>query len=136
MTREARCSSARAVLDAIGLGDTRRSLAGDAGARRAARARGRPGARQPAAPVLLDEPMAGMGHDESARMVGADRERSSAGGTMLLVEHDMDAVFRLADRISVLVDGRVIASGAPDEMRRDADVRRGLSGRGVSEVAA
>jgi branched-chain amino acid transport system ATP-binding protein len=82
--------------------------------------------------VLLDEPMAGMGPEESQRMIGliaATRARV----TMLLVEHDMDAVFRLADRISVLVDGRVIASGAPQDIRRDAQVRRAYLGE---EVAA
>ena|SRR5687767_7623374 len=82
--------------------------------------------------VLLDEPMAGMGPEESQRMIGliaATRARV----TMLLVEHDMDAVFRLADRISVLVDGRVIASGAPQDIRRDPQVRRAYLGE---EVAA
>jgi branched-chain amino acid transport system ATP-binding protein len=76
---------------------------------------------------LLDEPMAGMGPEESARMVqllsGLKREQ-----TILLIEHDMDAVFRLADRITVLVDGRVIASGAPEEIRADAAVRAAYLG--------
>ncbi|SLN77423.1 ABC transporter ATP-binding protein [Oceanibacterium hippocampi] len=66
--------------------------------------------------LLLDEPMAGMGPDESARMVeilsGLKDELS-----ILLVEHDMDAVFALADRITVLVYGAAIASGTPDEIR-------------------
>jgi branched-chain amino acid transport system ATP-binding protein len=48
--------------------------------------------------------------------------------TIVLIEHDMDAVFKLADRITVLVDGRVIASGAPDDIRADADVRRAYLG--------
>ena len=64
--------------------------------------------------VLLDEPMAGMGPEESQRMIELI-ERIRASVTVLLVEHDMDAVFRLADRISVLVDGRVIATGMPGE---------------------
>ena len=71
--------------------------------------------------ILLDEPMAGMGPDESARMerlIDAMRQRSA----VLLVEHDVDAVFRLADRVSVLVGGRVIASGTPQAVRRDAGV--------------
>ncbi|MGE5117573.1 MAG: ABC transporter ATP-binding protein [Betaproteobacteria bacterium] len=71
--------------------------------------------------VLLDEPMAGLGPDESRRMealIGRVRERA----TLLLIEHDVEAVFRLADRVSVLVAGQVIASGAPAEVRREARV--------------
>ena len=72
--------------------------------------------------LLLDEPMAGLGPEESARMVttlrGLKREL-----TILLVEHDMDAVFALADRITVLVYGRVIASGSPDAIRANSQVR-------------
>jgi branched-chain amino acid transport system ATP-binding protein len=76
---------------------------------------------------LLDEPMAGMGPDESARMIALLGELKREQ-TILLIEHDMDAVFRLADQITVLVDGRVIASGAPDEIRADAAVRRAYLG--------
>ena len=76
---------------------------------------------------LLDEPMAGMGGDESARMVALLRELKREQ-TILLIEHDMDAVFRLADRITVLVDGRVMASGAPDDIRADAAVRQAYLG--------
>ena len=72
--------------------------------------------------LLLDEPMAGMGPEESARMVKALRELKREL-TILLIEHDMEAVFALADRITVLVYGRVIASGAPAEIRANADVR-------------
>ena len=71
--------------------------------------------------VLLDEPMAGLGPDESARMerlIGRSGRRSS----VLLVEHDVDAVFRLADRVSVLVGGRLIATGVPAEVRSDPNV--------------
>jgi branched-chain amino acid transport system ATP-binding protein len=82
--------------------------------------------------VLLDEPMAGMGLEESQRMI-ALIGRIRAGVTVLLVEHDMDAVFRLADRITVLVNGRVIASGNPAEIRADKDVRRAYLG---DELAA
>jgi ABC-type branched-subunit amino acid transport system ATPase component len=71
--------------------------------------------------VMLDEPMAGMGHDESRRME-ALIVRLRAHTTVLLIEHDVDAVFRLADRVSVLVSGRIIASGAPDDVRRDPAV--------------
>ena len=71
--------------------------------------------------VLLDEPMAGMGADESRRME-ALIEGLRADTTVLLIEHDVDAVFRLADRVSVLVSGRIIASGAPEAVRQDAAV--------------
>ena len=71
--------------------------------------------------LLLDEPMAGMGHDESKRMEALIR-RLRVHATVLLIEHDVDAVFRLADRVSVLVSGQIIASGAPEAVRRDAGV--------------
>jgi branched-chain amino acid transport system ATP-binding protein len=77
--------------------------------------------------LLLDEPMAGMGPEESARMVETLRELKQEI-TILLVEHDMDAVFALADRISVLVYGRVIASGAPAAIRENPDVHRAYLG--------
>jgi branched-chain amino acid transport system ATP-binding protein len=72
--------------------------------------------------LLLDEPMAGLGPEESARMVETLRALK-AEFTILLVEHDMEAVFALADRITVLVYGRVIASGAPADIRANPDVR-------------
>jgi branched-chain amino acid transport system ATP-binding protein len=77
--------------------------------------------------LLLDEPMAGMGTDESQRMIGL---LSALKGkqTIVLVEHDMDAVFRLADRISVLVYGRIIATGAPNEIRANPEVRKAYLG--------
>jgi branched-chain amino acid transport system ATP-binding protein len=72
--------------------------------------------------LLLDEPMAGMGPEESARMVKLMRELKGEL-TILLVEHDMEAVFALADRITVLVYGRVIASGKPEDIRANSQVR-------------
>jgi branched-chain amino acid transport system ATP-binding protein len=77
--------------------------------------------------LLLDEPMAGMGIDESQRMIEllATLKRRQ---TMILVEHDMDAVFKLADRIAVLVYGRIIAAGQPEEIRANAEVRRAYLG--------
>jgi branched-chain amino acid transport system ATP-binding protein len=77
--------------------------------------------------LLLDEPMAGMGTDESQRMIAL---LASLKGkqTIILVEHDMDAVFRLADRISVLVYGRVIATGTPEEVRTNPEVRAAYLG--------
>ena len=77
--------------------------------------------------LLLDEPMAGAGPEESARMVELI-EHLARHVTILLVEHDMAAVFRLADRISVLVNGELICSGTPDEVRQDAGVRRAYLG--------
>ncbi len=77
--------------------------------------------------LLLDEPMAGMGIEESRRMIallGSLKSRQ----TMILVEHDMDAVFRLADRIAVLVYGRVIAAGSPQEIRMNDEVRKAYLG--------
>jgi branched-chain amino acid transport system ATP-binding protein len=72
--------------------------------------------------LLLDEPMAGLGPEESARMLSILRDLKKEL-TILLVEHDMEAVFALADRITVLVYGRVIASGRPDDIRNNAQVR-------------
>ncbi|HYX00706.1 MAG TPA: ABC transporter ATP-binding protein [Reyranella sp.] len=118
---------ARVELDAIGLGDRGDQLAGALahGERRQlelglALATG-------ARILLLDEPMAGMGPDEAERILGLI-EALKGRRTILLVEHDMDAVFRLADRISTLVYGRLIASGAPDEIRRHPEVRRAYLG--------
>jgi branched-chain amino acid transport system ATP-binding protein len=79
--------------------------------------------------LLLDEPMAGMGPEESRRLVALLRELKGAR-TILLVEHDMDAVFALADRITVLVYGRVIATGTPMEIRADEAVRVAYLGDG------
>jgi len=77
--------------------------------------------------LLLDEPMAGMGQSESTRMIETLRGLKGEK-TMLLVEHDMDAVFALADHISVLVYGQVIATGAPDEIRNNDAVRKAYLG--------
>jgi branched-chain amino acid transport system ATP-binding protein len=77
--------------------------------------------------MLLDEPMAGMGSEDSQRMIGllASLKRKQ---TIILVEHDMDAVFRLADRISVLVYGRVIATDTPERIKMNEEVRRAYLG--------
>ena len=77
--------------------------------------------------LLLDEPMAGMGASESAQMVQI-LKRMKGEKTIVLIEHDMDAVFALADRISVLVYGKIIATGSPDEIRQNEDVRRAYLG--------
>jgi branched-chain amino acid transport system ATP-binding protein len=72
--------------------------------------------------LLLDEPMAGLGLEES-RAMSQLLARVKRQYTILLIEHDMDVVFALADRISVLVGGRIIASGTADEIRNHPDVR-------------
>jgi branched-chain amino acid transport system ATP-binding protein len=77
--------------------------------------------------LLLDEPTAGLGLEETGQMIDMLR-RLKNNKTMLLVEHDMDAVFALADRISVLVYGRIIATGTPEEIRADEAVRRAYLG--------
>ena len=82
--------------------------------------------------LLLDEPMAGVGPEEGQRMV--EMLRALRGRlTILLIEHDMDAVFSLADRITVLVYGRPIATGTPAEIRADAAVRDAYLGEGEDE---
>jgi len=111
-----------ALADRVGLGRERQRIAGTLphGAQRAldvALAL----AAEPKL-LLLDEPMAGMGPDESARMVELI-ESLRESMAILLIEHDMDAVFRLADRLTVLVQGRVLMSGTADEVRGHPDVQ-------------
>ena len=77
--------------------------------------------------LLLDEPMAGAGPEESQRMTQII-ERLRGQVAILLIEHDMDAVFRLADRITVLVEGEVIASGTADEISNSAAVQNAYLG--------
>ncbi len=123
---------ARTLADEIGLGGKTDSIAGSLshGEQRALEV-GLALATRPRL-VLLDEPMAGMGPEESQRMI-ALIERIRSRVTVLLVEHDMDAVFRLADRISVLVNGRIIATGAPASIKSNDEVRKAYLG---DEVAA
>jgi branched-chain amino acid transport system ATP-binding protein len=82
--------------------------------------------------LLLDEPMAGMSPEESARLLAMLRTLKGSI-TVMLIEHDIDAVFALADRISVLVYGRIIASGDPAAIRADAGVREAYLGEGASD---
>jgi branched-chain amino acid transport system ATP-binding protein len=77
--------------------------------------------------VMLDEPTAGMSRDETETMVALIR-RVTEGKTLVMVEHDMGVVFDLADRISVLVDGRIIASDIPEAIRANASVREAYLG--------
>ena len=81
--------------------------------------------------LLLDEPMAGMGPKESRSLMPLIQSLGQEL-TVLLVEHDMETVFQLADRISVLVSGRVIATGTPGEIRQNAEVRKAYLGDEVS----
>jgi len=128
LAREAELfEEARALANQVGLGSRENVVAGrlahgeqrqlEVGLALATRAR----------LLLLDEPMAGLGPDESRRMVALI---AALKGTiaLLLVEHDMDAVFRLADRISVLDSGRVIATGTPEAIRHDEGVKRAYLG--------
>jgi branched-chain amino acid transport system ATP-binding protein len=78
--------------------------------------------------LLLDEPMAGMGKDEGARMV--EILGNLDGMTILLVEHDMDAVFSLADQLSVLVNGHIIATDTVDNIRANDEVQKAYLGDG------
>ena len=77
--------------------------------------------------ILLDEPTAGMSHTETERAVALIR-RLTEGRTLLIVEHDMSVVFGLADRISVLVYGQIIASGTPEEIRGNPQVKQAYLG--------
>ena len=85
--------------------------------------------------LLLDEPMAGMSVQESAAVV-ALLQRLKRRYTILLVEHDMDAVFALADRISVLVYGKILFTGTPDEIRKHPEVRAVYLGEEEAEAEA
>ena len=118
---------AREALAAVGLADRAHIVAGalSHGEKRALEI-AMATVTQPAA-ILLDEPLAGIGREESGRLI--DLLNGLKGRyAMLLVEHDMEAVFALADRVSVLVYGRVIASGLPDAVRADPAVREAYLG--------
>jgi len=126
-TERARFEAAAAVAERVGLGQHLHRLCGalSHGEQRQLEV-GLVLATQPQL-LLLDEPMAGMGPDESERMVTL-LQSLRGETTILLVEHDMDAVFRLADTISVLVFGKVIASGNAQAIRDNADVRKAYLG--------
>jgi branched-chain amino acid transport system ATP-binding protein len=125
-------SPARAILDEVGLGARSDVLAANLahGEQRALEIATALATRPRL--MLLDEPVAGMGAEETQRMI-AFLSTLKGRKTIILVEHDMDAVFSLADRISVLVYGRIIATGTPQEIRANAEVRRAYLGE---EVAA
>ena len=123
-------SPARAILEEVGLGGRSEVLAANLahGEQRALEIATALATRPRL--MLLDEPVAGMGAEETRRMI---EFLSTLKGrkTIILVEHDMDAVFSLADRISVLVYGRIIATGTPQEIRANAEVRRAYLGEEV-----
>jgi len=123
----ARYAEAAAVAERVGLGPRLSSLAGllSHGQQRQLEL-GLVLAAKPQL-LLLDEPMAGMGPDESESMVTL-LQSLRGEVTILLVEHDMDAVFRLADTISTLVFGQVIATGSAQEIRDNPEVRRAYLG--------
>ena len=85
--------------------------------------------------LLLDEPLAGMGAEETERMLSM-LERLKSAHAILLVEHDMDAVFRVADRITVMVNGQVIASDLPDNIRTNQAVKTAYLGESHAEKAS
>ena len=124
---EALTGPAREQLARVGLADRAEARAADIshGERRALEV-AMALALKPAA-FLLDEPMAGMGVEGSARLTGL-LAGLKAEAPILLVEHDMDAVFQLADRISVLVYGKVIATGPVEAIRNDPEVRAAYLG--------
>jgi branched-chain amino acid transport system permease protein len=77
--------------------------------------------------LLLDEPLAGMGPEETQRVVALLRDLAR-DHTIVLIEHDMDAVFAAADTLTVLVQGRLLAHGKPEDVRRDPAVREAYLG--------
>jgi len=81
--------------------------------------------------VMLDEPTAGLNSEDTRRAVALIR-RVTEGRTLIMVEHDMEVVFNLADRISVIYYGRVLATGTPDEIRTNDEVKRAYLGRKAS----
>ncbi|MBS0449781.1 MAG: ABC transporter ATP-binding protein [Proteobacteria bacterium] len=120
-------AAAREALEAAGLADVAERIAGTMshGAKRQLEVAMCLATRPRV--LLLDEPLAGMGAEETDRMLTL-LEKLKATHAILLVEHDMDAVFRIADRITVMVNGAVIASGDPASIRQNAQVRTAYLG--------
>ncbi|MEJ0019995.1 MAG: ABC transporter ATP-binding protein [Acetobacteraceae bacterium] len=127
---DASVAAARAALERVGLADVAGHVAGTLSHGQLRQLEiGVALAMQPAV-LLLDEPLAGMGPEESAAFAGLLRQLAR-DHAVLLVEHDMDVVFAVADRMTVLLDGRVLAHGAPDAIRASAAVRDAYLGHGV-----
>jgi branched-chain amino acid transport system ATP-binding protein len=121
--------SARSFLDAAGLGDRASELVANLSHGEQKQLELAVALATKPRLLLLDEPMAGLGHVESQQMIEMLRGLRNQV-PMLLVEHDMEAVFALADRISVLVYGRIIATGTVDEIRDNPEVRTAYLGEG------
>ena len=118
---------AQEILDEVGLGDRSYVVAGNLAHGEQRRLEIAVALATSPKLLLLDEPMAGMDSEASESMTAYLRSLKGKY-TMLLIEHDMDAVFALADRITVLVYGQVIASGIPEEIRKNAEVRSAYLG--------
>ena len=118
---------AQKILDDVGLGDKALSLAGNLAHGQQRQLEIAMALATSPKMLLLDEPTAGMGAEESETMRQFLRELKS-DYSMLLIEHDMDTVFSLADRVTVLVYGRGIATGTPEEIRNNAEVRAAYLG--------
>lgn len=119
--------AARAALDAAGLADAHQLTAGSMSHGKKRQLEIAMCLATNPQVLLLDEPLAGMGAEEGERMLSM-LERLRADHAILLVEHDMDAVFRVADRITVMVNGAVIASGSPELVRSSPEVQRAYLG--------
>ncbi|MEM7292052.1 MAG: ABC transporter ATP-binding protein [Pseudomonadota bacterium] len=119
--------AAQACLEALDLGDRAHRIAGEVSHGEQRQLEVAMALAMEPKLLLLDEPMAGLGKEESARMIEILASLTPAR-TILLVEHDMDAVFSLANCLSVLVNGRVIATGTVDEIRTNVDVQRAYLG--------
>jgi branched-chain amino acid transport system ATP-binding protein len=123
---------AQKILDQVGLGDRARSLAGNLAHGQQRQLEIAMALATGPKMLLLDEPTAGMGTEESENM-RQFLSKLKGEYSMLLIEHDMDTVFSLADRVTVLVYGRAIATGTPEEIRNNAEVRAAYLGE--DEVA-